>query len=81
VNPKPINRKIIGLLKGLTDDKYVSLRQRKHIEITGIYGGKERSFFISSSPSSTHYQKAVISSLKRFLNSLPIEHNLTYPYF
>ena len=41
MNPKPINRKIIGLLKGLTDDKYVSLRQRKHIEVTGIYGGIE----------------------------------------
>ena len=48
MNPKPINRKIIGLLKGLTDDKSVSIRQKKHIEITGIYGGKQRSFFVSS---------------------------------
>ena len=36
-----INRKVIGLLRQLSDDKNVSVEQNKHLKITGVYGEQE----------------------------------------
>ena len=76
-----INKKIIGLLKGLTDNNYVYIKRTKHIHVIGVYGGIERSFPLCGTPSTKYYQQLKNTQLKKFFNSLPIENNLSYPYF
>jgi len=70
-----INRKVIGLLRQLSDDKNVFVEQNKHLKVTGIYGGQRRVLILYCSPSST-YQKKLRSTLRRFLRSLAIEVDL-----
>ena len=70
-----INRKVIGLLRQLSDDKNVFVEQNKHLKVTGIYGGQRRVLILYCSPSST-YQKKLRSTLRRFLRSLAVEVDL-----
>ena len=70
-----INRKVIGLLRQLSDDKNVSVEQNNHLKITGVYRGQKRVLTLSCSPSSS-YQKKLRSTLRRFLRSLAVEVDL-----
>ena len=45
-----INRKVIALLKEISDDNQVWITQRSHIKVVANYGGQERTFMLSSSP-------------------------------
>ena len=66
-----INRKVISLLKQISDDNQVWITQKKHIKVVGNYGGQERSFMLSSSPTNQRYLPSIRCCLKRFLASLP----------
>lgn len=70
-----INRKVIGLLQQLSDDKSVSIEQNKHIKVTGSYGRQKRILILSLSPSS-NYPNVLRSTLGRFLRSFAIEVDL-----
>jgi len=76
-----INRKVIALLKEVSDDNQVWITQRSHIKVVGNYGGQERTFMLSSSPTNRRYLPSVRSRLKRFLQSLDIQQEIEYPFF
>ena len=40
MNTRSINRKVIGFLTELSDNKEVSVTQNKHIKVTGVFAGK-----------------------------------------
>ena len=70
-----INRKVIGLLQKLSDDKRVSIEQNKYIKVAGSYGGQKRVLILSLSPSS-NYPNVLRSTLRKFLRSLAVEVDL-----
>ena len=76
---KAVNRKVIALLREISDDKQVWTIQKSHIKVVGNYGGQERSFTLCSSPTNRNYLKSIRSSLKRFLQSLNIQKKFEYP--
>lgn len=76
MSTRSINRKVIGHLKELSDDKEVHVTQNKHIKVTGLYGGEKRSFVLACSPFS-NYQKTALSALRRFIRSIPLQVNPT----
>jgi hypothetical protein len=80
MNNRSINHTIIEFLSDLTDNGELIIQQNKHIRLTGIYGGKKRSFTLSCSPSSS-YQKLMRSNLKRFIRSLDNQTPLTNTIF
>ena len=80
MSSKSINRDVIGILRKLSDDNNVTVVQNKHIKVVGVYGGITRSFMLSTSPSSPHYRLFLRSQLTRFIQSLNIKTNITYPF-
>ena len=78
---RAINHKVIALLKRISDENQIKVLQNTHIKVIGNYGGQERTFMLSSSPTNTNYLCATRSRLKRFLQSLDIKTNIQYPYF
>ena len=79
MSAKSINRDVIGILRKLSDDKNVTVVQNKHIKVVGVYGGITRSFMLSTSPSS-QYRLFLRSQLARFIQSLNVKTNITYPF-
>ena len=69
MNNRSINQTIIEFLTELTDNNTITIQQNKHIKLIGLYGGKNRSFILSCSPSSG-YTKHMRSCLKRFLRTI-----------
>ena len=67
-----INRKVIGLLQRLSDDKSISVKKNKHIKVTGFYWGQKRVLILSLSPSS-NYQNVLHSTLRNFFRSVAVE--------
>ena len=70
MSTKSINRKVIDFLRHLSDEKELHIVQNSHIKVTGLYGGKKRTFTLSSSPSSRLYPSITRSQLRRFLRSI-----------
>lgn len=73
-----INDKIISYLTSITDNNALIIEQNKHIKLTGLFSGVERSFILYCSPSS-NYQKYMRSTLKRFIGTLHSDYE-TYRY-
>ena len=71
---RKINRKIIKILRSLSDEGtfHILCGKSGHQTLVGNYGGVRRKFTICSTPSST-YQKYMISTLRSFIRTLPIE--------
>ena len=76
-----INKQIIKLLKGLTDDKKLKITLKNHVKVEGIYGGQRRVFHLANTPSTHAYPQKIRSDIKRFIQSLNIKTNVQYPYF
>ena len=79
MSAKSINRDVIGILRKLSDNNHVNVIQNKHIKVIGVYGGITRSFMLSTSPSNL-YRFHMRSQLSRFIQSLNIKTNITYPF-
>ena len=76
MNPRRLNHKVIYLLKHLSDDNIISVRQTKHIKVSGMFGGKKEVITLSSSPSHSRYESIVRSRLRRLLESIGIDKEL-----
>ena len=75
MNCKKINKKVIDLLRELSDDNQIKITQNKHLKIKGKFGGTEKTLILFCSPSSC-YQRYLRSTLRRFLKDLHIEVDL-----
>ena len=75
MNKNKLNHKVINLLKSLTDENIISVTQKKHIKVCGVFDGKRRVFTLSSSPTTVRYERSMRSNLRRFLESIGIDKN------
>ena len=74
MNVREVNRRVINLLKHLTDDREVEVRQRTHIKVSGLIQGKKTVLLtLSSSPTSTRYLPKVRSNLRRIVRTLDVD--------
>lgn len=69
MNYRKINKKVIELLRGLSDNNSLQITQNKHLKIKGSFGGTQKTIVLFCSPSSC-YQKYLRSTLRRFLKDL-----------
>ena len=68
-----VNRKVIDLLRFLSDDGQIKVIQNSHIKVSGIFQGKKRSITLSSSPVSYYYEKNIRSLIRRFIQPLNLD--------
>lgn len=74
MNVHEVNRRVINLLKHLTDDRQVEIRQKTHIKVSGLIKGKKTVLLtLSSSPTSCRYLPKVRSNLRRIIKSLDVD--------
>ena len=74
MNVREVNRRVINLLKHLTDDREVEVRQRTHIKVSGLIQGKKTVLLtLSSSPTSSRYLQNVRSNLRRIVRTLDVD--------
>ena len=74
MNVNEVNRRVINLLKHLTDDHQVIVKQKSHIKVSGLIKGKKTVLLtLSSSPTSCRYYPTVRSNLRRIVKSLDVD--------
>ena len=74
MNVREVNRRVINLLKHLTDDQEVEVRQRTHIKVSGLIQGKKTVLLtLSSSPTTSRYLQNVRSNLRRIVRTLDVD--------